>query len=133
MTNDPVRGVVVAHGELAHALVSAVEIISGVKGPLRAVDNDGLGPDELADEIGEAAGAAETVLFVDLAGGSCGLASLRHVRTNQACACITGVNLPMLLDFVFHREMPLEALVPRLLEKGQSGQRTHWSPAAGTD
>ncbi|WP_420448140.1 PTS sugar transporter subunit IIA [Candidatus Palauibacter sp.] len=133
MTNDLVRGVVVAHAELAHALVSAVETVSGVTGTLRAVDNQGLGPDELAEAIGEAAGGARAILFADLAGGSCALASLRHLRTSRDCACITGVNLPMLLDFVFHREMPIEALVPRLLRKGQSGQRAHAPPAAGTD
>ncbi len=132
MTSDLVRGIVVAHADLAHAFVSAVETISGVKDSLRAVDNEGLGPEELTEAIGEAADGAEVILFVDLAGGSCGLASLRHVRTSRACACITGVNLPMLLDFVFHRELPLEALVPRLLRKGQSGQRAHAPPAAGT-
>ena len=133
MTNSRVRGVVVAHAELAHALVSAVEAITGVSGALHAVSNESLGPDELAEAIGEAAGGAEAILFVDLAGGSCGLASLRHVRASGGGAWITGVNLPMLLDFVFHREMPLEALVPRLLRKGQAGQRAHPSPPAGTD
>ncbi|WP_420616775.1 PTS sugar transporter subunit IIA [Candidatus Palauibacter sp.] len=133
MTNDRVRGVVVAHAELARALVSAVESISGVRGALRAVSNEGLGPDELAEIIGEAAGEAETILFVDLAGGSCGLAGLQHVRESRGCAWVAGVNLPMLLDFVFHREMPIATLVPRLVRKGQAGLRAHPSPPAGTD
>lgn len=133
MTNDRVRGVVVAHAELAQALVSAVEAISGVRGALRAVSNEGLGPDELAEIIGEAAGEVETILFVDLAGGSCGLAGLQHVRESRGCAWVAGVNLPMLLDFVFHREMPIATLVPRLIRKGQAGQRAHPSPPAGTD
>lgn len=133
MTNDRVRGVVVAHAELAQALVAAVEAISGVRGALRAVSNEGLGPDELAEVIGEAAGGTGTILFVDLAGGSCGLAGLQHVRESRGCAWVAGVNLPMLLDFVFHREMPIAALVPRLVRKGQAGQRAHPSPPAGTD
>lgn len=133
MTNSRIRGVVVAHAELAQALVSAVETISGVRGALRAVSNEGLGPDELAEIIGEAAGEAEAIFFVDLAGGSCGLASLQHVRENRDSAWITGVNLPMLLDFVFHRDMPVETLVPRLLRKGQAGQRAHPPSPAGTD
>ncbi len=132
MTNSRLRGVVVAHGEVAHAFVSAVEAISGASGALRAVSNEGVGPDELAEIIREAAGGSEAILFVDLAGGSCGLASLRYVRESGNGAWITGVNLPMLLDFVFHREMPLEALVPRLLRKGRDGQRAHPSPLAGT-
>lgn len=133
MTNDGIRGVVVAHAELAEALVSAVEVISGVRGALRAVSNEGLGADELARIIGEAAGGAQTILFVDLASGSCGLAGLRHVRKSRGCAWVAGVNLPMLLDFVFHREMPIATLVPRLVRTGQAGQRAHPSPPAGTD
>lgn len=137
MTNERVRGVVVAHAELAQALVSAVEAISGVRGALRAVSNEGLGPEELAEVIREAAAGtetgAETILFVDLAGGSCGLAGLQHVRESRGCAWVAGVNLPMLLDFVFHRDMPIAALVPRLVRKGQAGQRAHPSPPAGTD
>lgn len=132
MTND-IRGVVVAHAGLAHALVSTVESISGVTGALHAVSNDGLGPEELADVIGDATGDSEAILFVDLAGGSCGLGSLRHVRRSRGCACIAGVNLPMLLDFVFHRDVPIETLVPRLLHKGRSGLRAHSSPGTGTD
>jgi len=40
-----------------------------------------------------------------------------------------GMNLPMLLEFVFHRELPLSQLVPRLLAKGKEGVRTADSPS----
>jgi mannose/fructose-specific phosphotransferase system component IIA len=32
---------------------------------------------------------------------------------------VCGVNLPILLDFVFNRHLPLDELVPRLVEKGK--------------
>lgn len=133
MMSERVRGVVVAHGGLAPALVSAVEAISGVTGALRSVSNEGLGPEALRDVLCEAAGDRDTILFIDLAGGSCALAGLREVRENRARACITGVNLPMLLDFVFQRELPIEALVPRLLRRGRRGQRAHPGTLAGAD
>jgi mannose/fructose-specific phosphotransferase system component IIA len=33
---------------------------------------------------------------------------------------ISGVNLPLLLDFVLHRDLPLPELGPRLVEKGRN-------------
>ena len=36
---------------------------------------------------------------------------------------VCGVNLPILLDFVFHRDVPLDELVTRLVEKGREGIR----------
>ncbi|WP_419948567.1 PTS sugar transporter subunit IIA [Candidatus Palauibacter sp.] len=131
--NEKVRGVVVAHADLAGALVSAVEKISGVTGALRPVSNEGLGPEALQGAIRRAAAGRRTILFVDVAGGSCGVAGLRHVRENGDAVCITGTSLPMLLDFVFHREMPLDALVARLLLKGRRGQQAHPDVAAATD
>jgi mannose/fructose-specific phosphotransferase system component IIA len=34
---------------------------------------------------------------------------------------VSGVNLAVLLDFVFHRDLPLTELVERLVEKGKLG------------
>ena len=114
-----------AHVDLAEAMVRAVEGISGVAGALRPVSNQGLGLEELRRVIADVTNEGDTILFVDLGGGSCGLASLGLTKTTPGVACMTGANLPMLLDFVFHREMPLDALVARLLEKGQAGQQAH--------
>ena len=66
-------------------------------------------------------GAAPAVVFVDLPSGSCALEARRVARARPATAVVCGVNLPMLLDFVFHRDLPLETLVPRLLERGRGG------------
>ncbi len=43
-----VRGVVVAHANLASALVGAVEAISGVRGALAPVTNERCSPEQLA-------------------------------------------------------------------------------------
>jgi mannose/fructose-specific phosphotransferase system component IIA len=115
-----VRGVVVAHGELASALVRVVEGISGVQGALESVTNVSCSPDELAGRVARAVGEGPAVVFVDMAAGSCGFAGQRIARDGNV-ALVSGVNLPMLLDFVFHREMDFRALAERVVEKGRTG------------
>lgn len=115
-----VRGVVVAHGELAPALVRVVEGISGVQGALEPVTNLGCTPDELAGRVARAVEEGPAVIFVDMAAGSCGFAGQRIARDGNV-AVVSGVNLPMLLDFVFHREMDFRALAERVVQKGRTG------------
>lgn len=114
------RGVVVAHSDLAGALIRAVERITGVSDALVAVSNEAKGPEEMRRAIEAACGQGPTVVFTDLASGSCALAG-RFVTAAGARALVTGANLPMLLDFVFHRELALEPLVDRLVRKGREG------------
>ena len=52
-------------------------------------------------------------MFVDLASGSCLFAVLNRLRANAAAKVVTGVNLAMLVDFVFHRTVPLEEAAAR--------------------
>ena len=115
-----VRGVVVAHGAMAEGLVDAVRRIAG--GPadaLTAVSNDGAGLGELRHRLEAVASEGPVVIFVDLQTGSCGAAALSTSVKGAECRVICGVNLPILLDFVFSRHLPLDQLVPRLVEKGR--------------
>jgi len=102
--------VVVCHGPLAGALVQAAEQISGLGGALIPVSNTGCDRDTLEDRILAAVGGHPAVVFVDLASGSCLVAVLKRLRTEQLVKVVTGVNLAMLVDFVFHRSLsPVEA------------------------
>lgn len=120
-----VRGIVVAHGGVAAALVDAARRITGVDEPLTAISNDGLGAERLREKVSEACGPGPTLLFVDLSAGSCAMAGLGVRRLTGDVAVITGVNLPMLVDFVFNRGMAIDALVARLVEKGRSAVSGH--------
>ena len=42
-------------------------------------------------------------------------------RVEDGRDVIVGVNMPMLLDFVFHRDQSLSELVPRLVDRGRRG------------
>jgi len=114
------RGIVIGHAGMAEGLVDAVRRIAGGKADaLSPLSNEGKAPEELIAAIDRIAEGDPVVVFVDLQAGSCGRAALTSCRGKTLRAVVCGVNLPMLLDFVFHRELPLEELVTRLLAKGR--------------
>jgi mannose/fructose-specific phosphotransferase system component IIA len=121
MSDSGVHGIVLAHGEMAQGLIDAVRHIAGVSGDcMVAVSNRGLGPDALADEICKVAGSEPTIVFTDLQSGSCGFAARRCQQQGVQLVVISGVNLPMLLEFVMRRQLPLDQLVPFLMAKGRA-------------
>ena len=100
-----VQGVVLAHGAMAHGLVDAVARISGVaEGALVAVSNDGKSPEALQEEVEELLGQGPVIIFTDLPSGSCAVTARICCREESDEAVVFGVNLPVLLDFVFHRD-----------------------------
>jgi mannose/fructose-specific phosphotransferase system component IIA len=113
------RGIVVAHGNMAEGLVDAARKISGVEdGVLIPVSNQGKSPPALQEEIDRLLEEGAAVVFTDLPSGSCALAARMCCRAHPSQALITGVNLPILLDFLFNRHLPMTELVPRLVSKG---------------
>ncbi len=115
-----VLGIVLTHGSMAVGMVDAVQRIAGTEPEaLRAVSNEGRAPQALVDEVEEIIGDRTAIVFTDLQTGSCALVARLVCREKGGRAVIFGANLAMLLDFVFHRTMPLDELVPRLLEKGK--------------
>lgn len=117
MTGE-LHGVVVGHGGVAAALVAATEEISGVRGALTAVSNTGCDRDRLEERIMAAVGEGPAVVFVDLPSGSCLFAAMRRLKGSPSVRVVTGVNVAMLLDFVFHRDEGPEAAARRAVEVG---------------
>lgn len=111
--SDVLRGVVVCHGRLAAALIDAAEQISGVTGALAAVSNTGCDRGTLEERVVAAVGQGPAVVFVDLSSGSCLFAVLNRLKANVAAKVVTGVNLAMLVDFVFHLSLPLDEAAAR--------------------
>jgi mannose/fructose-specific phosphotransferase system component IIA len=121
--SEGLRGVVVCHGKLAGALVEAAESISGVTGALVPVSNTDCDRTLLEERVAEAVGARPAVVFVDLASGSCLFAVLKRLRSLEGVRVVTGVNLAMLVDFVFHRELAPEAAAERAAAAGAKAIR----------
>jgi mannose/fructose-specific phosphotransferase system component IIA len=116
--SEPLRGVIVSHSAVAQALVSAVAAITGIDGVLVPVSNEGCDNDALGERLRQAVAARPAVLFVDLPGGSCLTNSVRYAKQHADIAVVTGVNLAMLLDFVFHRDVPPADAARRAAEAG---------------
>ena len=119
----PLRGVIVSHAAVAQALVSAVGVITGVRDALAPVSNEGCDNDALAERLRLAVGGGPAVLFVDLPGGSCLTNSIRYARQHADVAVVTGVNLAMLLDFVFHRDIAPAEAARRAVDAGAKAIR----------
>ncbi len=117
-----VRGVVLTHGAMADGLVDAVRKIAGI--PTEALiplSNEGYGPESLQTELKKVVGEGPAIVFTDLRMGSCALVARMLCRDQERLRVICGVNLAMLLDFAFHRELSLDKLAVRLVEKGREG------------
>jgi len=116
--SEPLHGVVVCHGDLAKALVGAVEEISGMHNVLTPITNTGADRTLLESRVAEAAEGHPTLVFVDLPSGSCLFAAMRRLAGRDGVRVVTGVNLAMLLEFVFHRDLDLERAAARVVEAG---------------
>jgi mannose/fructose-specific phosphotransferase system component IIA len=117
-------GAIVAHGGLAEGFLSALFRVAGPQDNLWALSNEALSGEELTDRLeellGERAKGREIFLFTDLDAGSCGLACRRLLADGRVRAVFFGVNLPLLVEFVFLQAEPLEKLVPLMLTKGRA-------------
>jgi mannose/fructose-specific phosphotransferase system component IIA len=122
--SDALRGVVVCHGALAKALVEAAESISGVTGVLLPVSNSGCDREALEKRVVEAVDDRPALVFVDLASGSCLFAVLKRMGTLPGVKVVTGVNLAMLVDFVFHVTLTPEVAAERAIAAGTKAIRT---------
>jgi mannose/fructose-specific phosphotransferase system component IIA len=113
-----VQGVVVGHGTVGAALVAAAEEISGITGALVSVTNSGADRDALEERIVAAVASRPSVIFVDMPTGSCLIATMRRLASRSDIRVVTGVNLVMLLEFLFHRGEPIADVARRAAETG---------------
>jgi mannose/fructose-specific phosphotransferase system component IIA len=112
--SDEVQGILVGHGKLAEGMLDAVQEITGLGEGLVTLDNEGLTPEALEESLDQLTGGRPSVIFVDLPSGSCAFAARRLRLRHADVAVVCGVNLPLLLDFIFHRTLPLDEIIARL-------------------
>ena len=118
--SEKLIGVIVAHTEVAAALLAAVRAIAGEDAGLAAVSNSGCDRAALTRGLEAAVGGRPAVVFTDMAGGSCAHTAVALARGRGDLRVVTGVNLAMLVDFAFHRDLPVEAAARRAVEVGRT-------------
>ena len=118
--SERLTGVVVAHSELAASLLAAVRAIAGDDHGLAGVSNTGCDRTALLRSLDAAIGGGPAVVFTDMAGGSCAFTAAALARGRGDVRVVTGVNLAMLVDFAFHRDLPVEEAARRAVEVGRT-------------
>ncbi|OQX84840.1 MAG: hypothetical protein B6D63_03715 [Candidatus Latescibacteria bacterium 4484_7] len=122
-----VKGIIVAHGNLAEELISTTELIVGKVSDFYAVSGSNMSSEDVVKRIKEILSDGETekaVIFVDYFGGSTYTNSIRAVRDMDNIYVISGVNLPIILDFVTKREaFDFGEMLHHLIERGKESIR----------
>jgi mannose/fructose-specific phosphotransferase system component IIA len=118
--------ILVTHAALGQELIRTVEAILGPQGDVLFLSNEGRSTERLSDSIDQLVQTlpddTPVLILADLAAGSCGMAARRAAAQGRTLARITGVNLPMLLEFFHYRDtLPFEDLLARLELKGKAG------------
>jgi len=126
------RALLITHGDLGAAMLATATGIVGPAPGVEAISNrdqsrEGLSrliEAKLASWNGE-----EGLVLTDIHGGSCAQAAMSGTLAGRAMPVITGVNLPMLVDFLVNRGSYAAAeMAARLIEKGRAGVRLLETP-----
>jgi mannose/fructose/sorbose-specific phosphotransferase system IIA component len=118
-----VRGIIIGHGDFARTLLTTAEQIVGKQTGVTVITNIGLSGEHLREKIEQALDQRdkqETIIFVDLPGGSCTISCYHLLKKTKSLNIICGVNLPIILEFFMLRNKhTAKELVPILLKKGR--------------
>lgn len=123
----PTIGIIVTHGMLADELCHTTQLIVGKLSNCHSISGSDLSDEEVIRRIKKiitSASVERAIIFVDYFGGSCCINSVRAAQGLEGVKVISGVNLPMLLDFVTKREtMDFKEMVDHLLRRGRESVR----------
>lgn len=126
LTVIPVPALLVMHADLSAALLRAATAVYGPIEGVETLSNDGHSRESLEDAIVERVSnwSAGGLVLTDFWGGSCTSCGIRAARGRGEVVVVTGVNLPVLLDYLHNRDqIAVVPLAERLRTKGQDSIR----------
>lgn len=119
-----VHAVIIGQGELPRALLEAARAIVRDTEGVSVLSNSDCRIDELQGRLERAIDSfpeGGVVVFADMFGSSCANAGLKIRKGHSRVAMLSGVNLPMVVRFLYHRhKKPFAELVPFLVETGRT-------------
>ena len=126
MTRTP--ALLVMHSDLADALLRAATRVYGPVDGVEVLSNEGLSREDLEQAITRRVQdwRGGGLVLTDFWGGSCHICGVAAARGHGDVVVVTGINLPVLLDYLHNRDAygPL-ALADRLIRKGRDSIRLH--------
>lgn len=128
-----VPALLVMHADLSAALLRAAARVYGPVSGVDCLSNEGLSKEALEADIEDRVSAwpAGGLVLTDFFGGSCHLCGLRAAREHGDIVVVSGLNLPILLDYLHNREAyGVRELAERLQKKGQDSIRLQFPSAA---
>jgi len=126
MTRVP--ALLVTHADLGAALLRAASRVYGPVEDVAVLSNEGLSREQLEEHIASQVKGwiHGGLILTDFWGGSCHICGVAATRDQGHVVVVTGLNLPLLLDYLHNREShEAEALADRLTQKGRDSIRVH--------
>ncbi len=102
-----IRGIIVGHGDFAKAILKTAELILGEQPEVEVISNRGFSCASMTEKINEVVSKGDcksTIIFLDLPGGSCTMSCYSLLKEISDLHIISGVNLPMLIEFFMLRD-----------------------------
>lgn len=117
------KGLLIGHGKFPETLLDVARSILGEIADFQIVSYESSSPKELESKVREALnklGGGESIIFVDLYGGSGANICQRLFVSDKKVEIICGVSLPMLIKFFKYRnKLNLKELVELVKKAGQ--------------
>jgi PTS system mannose-specific IIA component len=123
-----VPALLVTHADLGAALLRAAVRVYGPVEEVQVISNEGLSRDQLEKEIDDQVSLWEHggLILADFWGGSCHICGIAAARGHGEIIVVTGLNLPLLLDYLHNRgALAPRELAERLQQKGRDSIRLH--------
>ncbi len=102
-----IKAIIITHGDLGRSLLNTTQKIIGEQQGIKVISNEHISMKDLVENLHAAVkdwDKEKLIFFIDFLGGSCWHAARVVKKDKEDITLISGVNLPMLLAYINHRD-----------------------------